>query len=156
MKQKQNKKTALCAMKTPTHNVNKPWSLLQTTGGKEKLNIIVMQKYYVMFRYIFSLTNVSFFTSTLRTWNSIYLGKKWMVISDIPLVNEHLTLFTKTLRNNDSNLNNDLYNLIKRMSQTAYVDFRLKTMITFLWNVLYMIILEEIYFLLYEFMAEYI
>ena len=42
------------------------------------------------------------------------------------------------------------------MSQAAYVDFRLKNMITFLWNVLYMIILEEIYFLLYEFMAKYI
>jgi len=73
MKQKQSKNTALCAMKTPTNNVNKPWSLLQTTGGKEKPSIVFMRKYYVIFQYIFSLTNVSFFTSTLRTWNSIYL-----------------------------------------------------------------------------------
>ena len=49
MKQKQNKHTALYAMKTPTNNVNKPWALLQTTEDKEKLFIIVMRKYYVIF-----------------------------------------------------------------------------------------------------------
>jgi len=75
-----------------------------------------------------------------------------MVISDTPLVKEHLPLFTK-LRNNNSNLNNDLHNLILIMNQSAYVDLSVKTIITFLLNVLYMLILEDIF---YEFIAKYI
>ena len=79
-------------------------------------------------------------------------GNKWCSFGQ----RTYSIIYKKKLRNNNNNLNNDLHNLIKRMSQAAYVNFRLKTMITFLWNVLYMIILEEIYFLLYEFMAKYI
>jgi hypothetical protein len=42
------KKTTLCIghhyTQTNTNNVNKTWALLQTTGGKDKPNIVFMQK----------------------------------------------------------------------------------------------------------------
>ena len=52
--EKQNKSTAQyvldITMETNTNNVNKTWTLLQTTGGKDDSNIVILEKplYYIM------------------------------------------------------------------------------------------------------------
>jgi len=40
-RQTKQKDTPLCANK---HNVNKTWSLLQTTGGKDERNLVFLRK----------------------------------------------------------------------------------------------------------------
>jgi hypothetical protein len=47
-KKKQNKPNTMCVghhyPQANTNNVNKPWALLQTTGGKDEQNIVCMRK----------------------------------------------------------------------------------------------------------------
>ena len=70
-----------------------------------------------------------------------------MLIGGTLLVKEHLTLFTQNIGIIIEVLIMIYIDLILRMNQAVYVDLSVKNCYHCLWNVVYIIILEEIYLL---------
>jgi len=66
-----------------------------------------------------------------------------MLISDTPLVKENVILFTQNFGLTIVALITIDVDLILGLTLAVNVDLSVKTVITFLWNVLYMIILNK-------------